>query len=131
MSQPGAGAASAGPRGSDGSGAGLVTAPKLPDTNSPLDGHRTDAISAMFGNLLSAKPQGAPGAAQESGDGEAPLIPSISTPKGGGALTGIDEKFNVNAFTGTAGSGPLLFYWIVRCSSRSPFPISRTSQNTR
>ena len=82
---------------------GLVTSPKLPDTNSPLDGHRTDAISAMFGNLLSAKPQGAPGAAQESGDGEAPLIPSISTPKGGGALTGIDEKFNVNAFTGTAG----------------------------
>ena len=30
-------------------------------------------------------------------------IPEISLPKGGGALKGIDEKFEVNAANGTAG----------------------------
>jgi len=29
-------------------------------------------------------------------------IPSISLPKGGGAIKGIDEKFSVNAVNGTA-----------------------------
>lgn len=29
-------------------------------------------------------------------------VPSISLPKGGGALKGIDEKFSVNAVNGTA-----------------------------
>src|ERR1035437_159750 len=37
-------------------------------------------------------------------------IPSISLPKGGGALKNIDEKFQVNAVNGTAGfSLPLPF----------------------
>jgi RHS repeat-associated protein len=37
-------------------------------------------------------------------------IPSISLPKGGGAIKGIDEKFSVNAVNGTVGfSGPLPF----------------------
>lgn len=36
-------------------------------------------------------------------------VPSISLPKGGGAIKGIDEKFSVNAVNGTAGfSIPLL-----------------------
>jgi RHS repeat-associated protein len=41
------------------------------------------------------------------GQGKSPYYksqaPSISLPKGGGALKGIDEKFNVNAVNGTAG----------------------------
>ena len=37
-------------------------------------------------------------------------IPSISLPKGGGAIKGIDEKFSVNAVNGTASfSIPLPF----------------------
>lgn len=37
-------------------------------------------------------------------------IPSISLPKGGGTIKGIDEKFSVNAVNGTAGfSLPLPF----------------------
>src|SRR5687767_13289574 len=37
-------------------------------------------------------------------------IPSISLPKGGGAINGIDEKFSVNAVNGTASfSIPLPF----------------------
>lgn len=37
-------------------------------------------------------------------------IPSISLPKGGGAIKGIDEKFSVNAINGTASfSIPLPF----------------------
>lgn len=46
---------------------------------------------------------------QNGGDGQekSPYFksqaPSISLPKGGGALKGIDEKFNVNAVNGTAG----------------------------
>jgi len=46
---------------------------------------------------------------QNGGDGQdkSPYYksqaPSISLPKGGGALKGIDEKFNVNAVNGTAG----------------------------
>lgn len=37
-------------------------------------------------------------------------IPSVSLPKGGGAMKGIDEKFSVNAFNGTSSySIPLLF----------------------
>src|SRR4051812_17963208 len=37
-------------------------------------------------------------------------VPSISLPKGGGALKGIDEKFSVNAVNGTASfSIPLPF----------------------
>src|SRR5260370_23773118 len=41
---------------------------------------------------------------------EAIDIPSISLPKGGGAIKGIDEKFSVNAVNGTASfSIPLPF----------------------
>ncbi len=37
-------------------------------------------------------------------------VPSISLPKGGGAIKGIDEKFSVNAVNGTASfSIPLPF----------------------
>src|SRR5215217_6535127 len=37
-------------------------------------------------------------------------VPSVSLPKGGGAIKGIDEKFSVNAVNGTAGfSIPLPF----------------------
>ena len=32
----------------------------------------------------------------------ADLLPSVSLPKGGGAIRGLDEKFSVNAATGTA-----------------------------
>ena len=34
--------------------------------------------------------------------GPADLLPSITHPKGGGAIRGLDEKFSVNAATGTA-----------------------------
>ena len=36
-------------------------------------------------------------------DSNAIQIPQISLPKGGGALKGIDEKFEVNSANGTAG----------------------------
>jgi len=104
---PVSGNSSSGPAGASpssiGRGNDLVTAPQLPDTNTPLDGRRSDTIQAVFGDVLSARPQGRSGGAGGEDAGEAPLIPSIATPKGGGALSGIDEKFNVNAFTGTAG----------------------------
>ena len=44
---------------------------------------------------------------QNSGSEDSPYYkstaPSISMPKGGGAIKGIDEKFSVNALNGTAG----------------------------
>src|ERR1035437_5223829 len=43
-------------------------------------------------------------------------IPSISLPKGGGALKNIDEKFHVNAVNGTAGF-------------TLPLPFSKTRSN--
>ena len=33
---------------------------------------------------------------------QAPLIPAVALPKGGGAIRGIGEKFNINALTGTS-----------------------------
>lgn len=40
---------------------------------------------------------------EQATDSNAIQIPSISLPKGGGALKGIDEKFQVNSANGTAG----------------------------
>lgn len=37
----------------------------------------------------------------ESVEEKSSLVPSISLPKGGGAIRGIDEKFSVNPVTGT------------------------------
>jgi len=44
---------------------------------------------------------------------EAPKIPTISLPKGGGALRSVDEKFSVNPANGT-------------CEFRIPLPLSKT-----
>jgi hypothetical protein len=42
------------------------------------------------------------------GDGEQkPAVPSISLPKGGGAIRGIGEKFAANPMRGTGGTGRL------------------------
>ncbi|MDR8392231.1 hypothetical protein NC796_13845 [Aliifodinibius sp. S!AR15-10] len=40
---------------------------------------------------------------ENSSESNAIQIPRISLPKGGGALKGIDEKFEVNSATGSAG----------------------------
>ncbi|MFA6152382.1 MAG: SpvB/TcaC N-terminal domain-containing protein [Chitinophagaceae bacterium] len=48
-------------------------------------------------------PQQSGGDGQEKSPYYKSQAPSISLPKGGGALKGIDEKFNVNAVNGTAG----------------------------
>ena len=45
---------------------------------------------------------GGPGATRQSADGGPPAPPSVSLPKGGGAIRDIGEKFTVNAATGTA-----------------------------
>ena len=45
---------------------------------------------------------GAPGAAWQPAEGGPPAAPSVSLPKGGGAIRDIGEKFTVNAATGTA-----------------------------
>lgn len=53
-------------------------------------------------------------------------VPSISLPKGGGAITGIDEKFGVNAVNGTAAcSIPLPFF-----SARGMAPSLTLSYNS-
>lgn len=53
-------------------------------------------------------------------------VPSISLPKGGGAIKGIDEKFSVNAVNGTAGfSIPLPF-----SSARGASPSLTLSYNS-
>ncbi|HRI62564.1 MAG TPA: SpvB/TcaC N-terminal domain-containing protein, partial [Saprospiraceae bacterium] len=59
-----------------------------------------------------SKPSGSPDArSQEQGAKSIVIdIPQISLPKGGGAIKGIDEKFQVNAANGTASlSLPLPF----------------------
>ena len=83
-------------------------------------------------------------------------LPSISVPKGGGAIAGIGEKFAVNAVTGTgaltipiasspgrsgfgpslslaydsgSGNGPFGFGWISRCQ-RSPARPTRACRGT-
>jgi RHS repeat-associated protein len=48
----------------------------------------------------SSRDRGDPAATRSEGDSRAPL-PSISIPKGGGAIRGLGEKFEVNAATGT------------------------------
>ena len=50
-------------------------------------------------------------------EGKQGLLPSISIPKGGGAIRGIDEKFAVNPATGAGSTG-------------IPLPISRCGQTT-
>src|SRR6266498_2819891 len=50
--------------------------------------------------------RGAGGSSQGQGQGQADkpsMLPAITTPKGGGAIKGIGEKFEVAAATGTAG----------------------------
>src|SRR5690348_10831978 len=44
---------------------------------------------------------GAGGSSQDSASASSSLHPSISLPKGGGAIRGIDEKFSANPVTGT------------------------------
>ena len=46
---------------------------------------------------------GAPGAAWQPAEGGPPAAPSVTLPKGGGAIRDIGEKFTVSAATGTAG----------------------------
>ena len=62
-----------------------------------------------------------------SNDGPANVeIPKISLPKGGGAIKGIDEKFQVNAVTGTAGLSVSLPF----SSSRGGAPSLGISYNS-
>jgi RHS repeat-associated protein len=51
-----------------------------------------------------ARSQAAPAApaGADGGDGQAPTLPGITLPKGGGAVRGIDEKLTVGLSTGTA-----------------------------
>jgi len=48
-------------------------------------------------------PSVAPPGSASSISGQVPLLPSLTLPRGGGAIRGIEEKFAVNAVTGTAG----------------------------
>lgn len=62
------------------------------------------AVPSASGGRGAAQPSaaGRPGAAQPSADGGPPAPPSVSLPKGGGAIRDIGEKFTVNPATGTA-----------------------------
>ena len=54
------------------------------------------------GNAPGGTPGGARPAAWQPADGGPPAPPSVSLPKGGGAIRDIGEKFTVSAATGTA-----------------------------
>ena len=69
-------------------------------------GRSPDPASPPAGSPESATPT-VPGQTDNQGRTDNParaadLLPSVSAPKGGGAIRGLDEKFSVNAATGTA-----------------------------
>lgn len=63
--------------------------------NSALENNTNQALTATSGNRENLSKE-------NSTKTNAIEIPSITLPKGGGALKGIDEKFQVNASNGTA-----------------------------
>lgn len=72
--------------------------PANDQTNQPASGEQNTSKPYAL-DQYSVQPQ------QQESDSPyyKPAAPSISLPKGGGALKGIDEKFEVNAVNGTAG----------------------------
>ena len=86
-----------------------------PESGAPSDTHSAGASQNPDNK---SEPAGSRGSAQSTeaqsdsaGSGQpakqtaAPdLLPSVSVPRGGGAIRGIDEKFSVTAATGTGGT---------------------------
>src|SRR5438094_9467481 len=60
-------------------------------------GRPADPVSSPVGT-----PEGDTSAGTAKLVSAADFLPSVSAPKGGGAIRGLDEKFSVNAATGTA-----------------------------
>lgn len=72
----------------------------------PID----NADNSSLGNRNTSRAAFAGNGQDSQGKSNFNQIPAINLPKGGGAIKGIDEKFQVNAFSGTSGfSIPIVF----------------------
>jgi hypothetical protein len=73
---------------------------------SSMNGERPPSHESASSNAPSgARDDGAQQGSSGASAGTGSLLPALTVPKGGGAIRGIGEKFQVNAITGTASLG--------------------------
>jgi len=76
--------------------------PGFPQPAAPAPGNDSAALKGAAGSPPRGTPDGPQGSAWQPAPGGPPAPPSVSLPKGGGAIRDIGEKFAVTAATGTA-----------------------------